>query len=193
MCRMGNREALLAGAKDCLVRLGYARTTARDIAEAAGTSLAAIAYHFDGKDNLMAAAMVEALEDGVGTTVDDALAATPEDAERAEQFRTAFAQIMAGIPVNRDAALAGVENFAQIDRVPAVHESLVRRLRELNSRIAAEFAERNDGVGDENARNVALFYQVLLHGLTVCWLIDPDQTPSPEQMLDAMRTLTAAE
>ncbi|MGH4006514.1 MAG: TetR family transcriptional regulator, partial [Pseudonocardiaceae bacterium] len=44
---MGNREDLLAGAKRCLYEKGYGRTTARDIAAAAGgVSLAAIGYHF---------------------------------------------------------------------------------------------------------------------------------------------------
>src|SRR5262249_60393129 len=50
---MGNREALLAGAKRCLIEKGYARTTARDIAAASGGSLAAIGYHFGSKDALM--------------------------------------------------------------------------------------------------------------------------------------------
>jgi hypothetical protein len=40
---MGNRDALLSAAKKCLLEKGYNRTTARDIASAAGVSLAAIA------------------------------------------------------------------------------------------------------------------------------------------------------
>jgi AcrR family transcriptional regulator len=39
---MGNREALLEGARECLSERGYARTTARDIAAAAlGEALSA--------------------------------------------------------------------------------------------------------------------------------------------------------
>ena len=56
---MGNREALLAGAKRCLIEKGYARTTARDIAAASGVSLAAIGYHFGSKDALMNQAIYE--------------------------------------------------------------------------------------------------------------------------------------
>ena len=59
---MGNREDLLRGAKRCIVELGYARTTARDIADAAGTSLAAIGYHFGSKQNLVTTAMTEMLD-----------------------------------------------------------------------------------------------------------------------------------
>ena len=54
---MGNREALIEGAKTCLMEKGYNRTTARDIATAAGVSLAAIGYHFGSKDDLMNEAM----------------------------------------------------------------------------------------------------------------------------------------
>ena len=50
---MGNREALLEGAKHCLYEKGYARTTARDISTAAGTSLAAIGYHYRSTEALL--------------------------------------------------------------------------------------------------------------------------------------------
>ena len=56
---MGNREALLAGARQCLYERGYARTTAH-IAAAAGVSLAAIGYHFGSKEALLNAAMMNA-------------------------------------------------------------------------------------------------------------------------------------
>ncbi|MGC4937014.1 TetR/AcrR family transcriptional regulator [Kribbella sp. DT2] len=58
---MGNREALIEGAKTCLREKGYTRTTARDIATAAGVSLAAIGYHFGSKDALLNEAMRQAL------------------------------------------------------------------------------------------------------------------------------------
>ena len=59
---MGNREALIEGAKTCLMEKGYTRTTARDIATAAGVSLAAIGYHFGSKDDLLNEAMRQALD-----------------------------------------------------------------------------------------------------------------------------------
>src|SRR6516225_8755418 len=69
---MGNREALLAGAKRCLIEKGYARTTARDIAAASGVSLAAIGYHFGSKDALMNQAIYEFVgEWAVGTPPGD--------------------------------------------------------------------------------------------------------------------------
>src|SRR4051812_4701962 len=56
---MGHKEDLLAGAKKCLMELGYANTTARDIVTASHTNLASIGYHFGSKDALLTQAMIE--------------------------------------------------------------------------------------------------------------------------------------
>ncbi len=71
---MGNREDLLAGAKQCLIEKGYAATTARDIAAASGVSLAAIGYHFGSKDALMNQAVFDSVGDWA-TELQDALTA----------------------------------------------------------------------------------------------------------------------
>lgn len=60
---MGNREALLAGAKRCLLEKGFARTTAREIAAASGVSLAAIGYHFGSKEALLTDALMQAIQE----------------------------------------------------------------------------------------------------------------------------------
>ena len=83
---MGNREALLAGAKRCLIEKGYARTTARDIAAASGVSLAAIGYHFGSKDALMNQAIYEFVGEW-GEEVERALSAEGAlDAEPLKRF-----------------------------------------------------------------------------------------------------------
>ena len=53
MLFMGNREDLLTGAVKCLKEKGWARTTVRDIAAAAGVSHAAIGYHFGSREALL--------------------------------------------------------------------------------------------------------------------------------------------
>jgi AcrR family transcriptional regulator len=54
---MGNREALLSGAKQSLLEKGYDRSTVRDITAAAGgVSMAAIGYHFGSREALLTAA-----------------------------------------------------------------------------------------------------------------------------------------
>ncbi|WP_143860786.1 TetR/AcrR family transcriptional regulator, partial [Nocardia cerradoensis] len=55
---------------------GLAKVTARDIANAAGVSLAAIGYHFGSKDQLV----TEAITVGVGTQIGDDMEAAIRDA-----------------------------------------------------------------------------------------------------------------
>src|SRR5215471_11979140 len=59
---MGNREDLLAGALACLKTKGWARTTVRDIAAAAGVNHAAIGYHFGSREALLIEAFTQAMD-----------------------------------------------------------------------------------------------------------------------------------
>src|ERR1700742_2399799 len=60
---MGNREDLLAGALECLRTKGWARTTVRDIAAAAGVNHAAIGYHFGSREALLSQALMAAMDE----------------------------------------------------------------------------------------------------------------------------------
>ena len=51
------QEALLDAAVDCLVELGFARTTTTEITRRAGVSLGAMLHHFPTKADLLAAAV----------------------------------------------------------------------------------------------------------------------------------------
>lgn len=70
---MGNREDLLAGARRVIVERGVANATARDIAQAAGVSLAAIGYHFGSKDQLVTEALLDTLGTGIGDGMEAAI------------------------------------------------------------------------------------------------------------------------
>ncbi|MBC7260284.1 MAG: TetR/AcrR family transcriptional regulator [Chloroflexi bacterium] len=54
------RQAILAAAKDLFIRQGYAATTMRQVARAAGITVAAIYNHFPGKDALFDAVLRQA-------------------------------------------------------------------------------------------------------------------------------------
>src|ERR1700735_1842604 len=91
---MGNREDLLAGAKQCLRSKGFARTTAREIAAASGVSLAAIGYHFGSKEALLTQALVEATGEWVeelGRILATDLSA---DATPMERFELTWARLL---------------------------------------------------------------------------------------------------
>src|SRR5690349_16773358 len=71
-------EALLDAAVACLVELGYANTTTREVAIRAGVSRGAQTHHFPSKAELVAAA-IEHVFDQQARRFRDAFAALPEE------------------------------------------------------------------------------------------------------------------
>src|SRR5215217_4173397 len=95
---MRNREALVEGAKTCLLEKGYSRTTARDIATAAGVSLAAIGYHFGSTEALLNEALFAAVEEW-GTALRAAL--SPPQSGKDDRFEAVWASIIASFASHR--------------------------------------------------------------------------------------------
>src|SRR3954447_17590915 len=108
-----NREALMEAAIQCLAERGYARTTSRDLAAAAGANLAAITYHYGSKEELLDQALLEGFRRWFDALISDALAArgqplpdlVPRLAEALE----------ASLEANRGLAVAFLEALAQAD------------------------------------------------------------------------------
>jgi AcrR family transcriptional regulator len=71
---------------------GFERATIRDICERAGTNIAAVNYHFGGKQRLYEAAVLEAHECSKGRVDEAALVAPPED-----RLRTFIREMLASI------------------------------------------------------------------------------------------------
>src|SRR5215831_742706 len=127
---MGNREDLLAGAKRCLLEKGYARTTVRDIAAAAGVSMAAIGYHFGSKEALLNAALEEATREW-GEDVGRALATAADPAVGpVERFEAIWTSVLDSFPEHRPLWAATFEVLGQVDGVPAVRAQLAEGLKD---------------------------------------------------------------
>ncbi|MGH8237680.1 MAG: TetR/AcrR family transcriptional regulator, partial [Steroidobacteraceae bacterium] len=72
------RRALVAAAAKLFRRYGYQRTTARDIAGALGVHSGSIFYHFDSKEQILIAVMLEGMQQfAVAASVPLADAHTP--------------------------------------------------------------------------------------------------------------------
>ncbi|MEU9121101.1 TetR family transcriptional regulator [Streptomyces sp. NPDC048506] len=159
---MGNREDLLAGAKQCLIERGWARTTVRDIAAAAGVSHAAIGYHFGSRDALLTQALVEAVDElGDELAGGDAV----EEPERRWQI------LIDSFTTHRALWVAQLEAAVQAERSPEVREHLAKGQREGRA-----------GLGG----SVPL---ALLTGLMLQWLVDPDHAPSGADVVAELRAL----
>ncbi|MFQ6393000.1 TetR/AcrR family transcriptional regulator [Nocardia sp. KC 131] len=167
---MGNREDLLAGARKAILERGVAKTTARDIATAAGVSLAAIGYHFGSKERLITEALTAALGTGIG----DSMEALIRDTSGTPLLE-AFAQMWDGMSEvfenNREGMLASLENLLRVARSPESQEFMTDSLTGAYSDITRSLREAHPVLDEDQARAVAELYFMLTQGLGVLWMI----------------------
>jgi AcrR family transcriptional regulator len=83
------REEILAATVEEMQRLGMANTRAQDVAQALGVSTGLLFYHFDSKDNLLAAALEYAVERDLAR-LDRALARGRTPLERLRRVVAAY-------------------------------------------------------------------------------------------------------
>jgi len=188
---MGNREALLAGAKRCLIEKGYARTTARDIAAASGVSLAAIGYHFGSKEALMNQAIYEFVGEW-GEEVQRAL--STEEAQDAKPLKR-FESIM-GRTIESFGGPARGMWAAQLELfTPMEHNEELRTFLANVQRVAADgLAELFLGIDPardpEKARTAGSVLHALFIGIIVKWFMDPKQALSARELSEGLQVVT---
>jgi AcrR family transcriptional regulator len=178
---MGNRDALLLGAKRCLLEKGYAGTTARDIAAAAGVSLAAIGYHFSSKEALLTEALLLAFGEWDQEFRAALNATVPPNIGPVERFELIWARL-----------IETFELFSQMDRQPEIRRMLGNNLQLARSGLAALFAdEEESSISEHTAQTIGTFHHVLLTGMIAQWLIDPDHALSARELTDALLRVAA--
>ncbi|QKG22648.1 TetR/AcrR family transcriptional regulator [Actinomadura verrucosospora] len=189
---MGNREDLLDGARRCLLSKGYTRTTARDIATESGVSLAAIGYHFGSKDELLRAALRQAIE-GWGEEIAGILAAETEPGlSGAARFEATWQRILASFARTRPLWAIQFEVIAQIERTPELRAAFPDANREARLGLAELFGAGPAALGERRAEVVGACYQALLAGFAAQALVDPDGVPAASDLADAVRAIAAA-
>ncbi len=186
---MGNREALIEGAKTCLKEKGYSRTTARDIATAAGVSLAAIGYHFGSKEALMNEAMGQALDEWggeVAATLTAGLGANVDARERfVETWRLAVETLSS--PSSRALWTTQYEVVSLGAHMPEMLKELSKQQGEAREGLASLFGHSKPG----EVELVGAFYQALMLGVIALWLFDPSKAPSGEDLAKAIQLISA--
>src|SRR5580704_8703481 len=134
---MGNRDALLLAAKKCLLEKGYTRTTARDIASAAGVSLAAIGYHFSSKDALLTEALMLAFDEWDQDLKRALHTSVSSNVTPAERFEATWSKLIATFETHRPLWIANFEIFTQMVGQPATREIIASKLRIARAGLAA--------------------------------------------------------
>jgi AcrR family transcriptional regulator len=183
---MGNREALLEGARKCLSEKGYARTTARDIAAASGVSLAAIGYHFGTTEALLN----EAVFAGIGQWAEELGRLLAEQAGNdgtvLEKFEAVWTRVIQSFAAHRGVLAASYEIMVRAEEVPEVRRRLAAAMEGARIALAELFTDVDAQAEPERARQVGSFYYAILSGLMTQWLVDPDNAPSGSDLATAL-------
>jgi len=188
---VGNREALLDAATLCIFEKGYSRTTARDVASTAGTSLAAIGYHFGSMDKLMAAAMINGMSTW-GDASDEALAEVPgADQSRAARFDAFWTHLIDGIPEQRPMWEASFEAFTMIERMPDLRAHITEGVSQVRNDFANQFGRPEDAADEATAHAIGSVTYALMVGVLTQWLVDPATAPNADELRAGLRGLLA--
>ena len=189
---MGNREDLLAGALRCLKEKGWARTTVRDIAAAAGVNHAAIGYHFGSREDLLMAAFVQAMDEW-GDEIGRAVAAVvdPTSSPR-EQYEAMWEATIESYKGSRQLWMASIEAGVQAEYSPKVRALLAGGVREGRMGFAAALSGvPEDSLDDETERTYGGVQMALMSGMVMQWMFDPDHAPSGKNVADGIMALAA--
>lgn len=179
----GNREKLLAAARQCLFDKGYERTTVRDLASAAGVSMAAIGYHFGSKEALLNQALFEALDAG-----DQVFGPSAQN----EDLGALWGRLIEAFSANRTFWLANLETVLRAQRDPELREQVALGLRLGRSGMAREVTGTpEDELPEETVRSLGSVQLALLSGLMMQHITDPEAAPSADEVLAGIRALAA--
>ena len=182
---MGNREALLEGAKRCLLEKGYSRTTARDVADAAGVSLAAIGYHFGSKESLLEQAFMAAMEEWFDDEKHEAYRKPAGGS--IERFRSFFADVIATFPEQKPLLRLNMEMGMEAENNPALSTFMATAIqlgREGLAESPGGLDPKRDG---ELAQQVGAFYSVVMTGIVAQYLMDREGFPSADDLAEGLR------
>jgi AcrR family transcriptional regulator len=190
--RENHRARLVEGALRCLAERGYAGSTARNIAAAAGANLGSIGYHFGSKEALLN----EALQEGFRrwtTQVERAVLAA-DDAEPLERLRISWREVLDAYEENRPLLLAFLDALALAAHDADLRSQLSGHYAEGRQAMAGLIAASAAGTpaGDEPAATILASLLIAIYdGLLVQWILDPKSTPSADELADLVEELVA--
>ena len=130
------RERICAAAEELFVRDGYARTSVRAVAQAAGVAEATIYLAFPGKGALLDAVIIRATRDNAAESLDAIAAAPPDEILRRLAASNALLMARAArlIALGESATLMDAELRPLRERA---HRNLRAALRDVAVRLAA--------------------------------------------------------
>ncbi|ODV10718.1 MAG: TetR family transcriptional regulator [Rubrivivax sp. SCN 70-15] len=135
------RESILLGAARLFRHHGYAATTLREVADAAGIKAGSIYYHFESKEQILA----EVLDKGILSVIEavrQRVEALPPDAKARDKLAAAIEGHLWGLLHHGDFTSANIRIYGQI---PLAAKNRHRKIRR-------EYADYWDALLDEALR-----------------------------------------
>jgi AcrR family transcriptional regulator len=187
MAQISHRDQLLEGAIECLRTKGYARTTARDIAAASNANLASIGYHFGSKEALLNEAITHTCEEWT-TRLGQAAFATSSESPL-EQMAASWVAMLNSFEALRPVLIGLVEAVGQSVWSDNLRQELATHYKtsreQVASMVRASLGKEAEDTGAD-ANVVASFLIAVCDGLVIQWLLDPDETPTGDQLISSL-------
>ncbi len=136
--------------------------------------------------------MMEAIEEW-GNEIERALTSSSDaDADPVRRFELTWTRVIESYSAHRQLWAATVEVATQAEHIPEIRAFLAEALQQGRLGLAALF-QNVDATQDEKlARTVGSFYQALMSGVIVQWLIDPERAPSGADLAEALRIIVGS-
>jgi AcrR family transcriptional regulator len=188
----GNRDALLESAIRSLQEKGYAGTTARDVADGAGVSLGAIGYHFGTVQELLDAALAEAVRRWFEPLI--GLLSRPQPPPTLEQLGPALDRLLDTLAGHRPLVIAYFEALLRAERSVPLRTALAADLdafrKALTGGIEGLLASQPASASPD-PQAAASLVMAIFDGLIIQWLLAPGHVPSGQLIADTLKRTTA--
>ncbi len=185
---MTNREALLESAITSLQDKGYAGTTARDVADGAGVSLGAIGYHFGTIQELLDAALAEAVRRWFEPLI--GLLSQPQPPPSLADLGLALDRLLDTLAGHRPLVIAYFEALLRAERSVRLRMELANELDAFRQALTAGIESLLAGQPESacpDPQAAASLVMATFDGLIIQWLLAPDQVPSGQLIADTLR------
>src|SRR5450755_4345180 len=189
---MTNREALLESAITSLQDKGYAGTTARDVADGAGVSLGAIGYHFGTVQELLDAALAEAVRRWFEPLI--AVLSRAQPPLTFERLGPALDRLLDTLAARRPLVIAYFEALLRAERSVALRTELAADLDAFRQALTAGIENLLAGqpeTAGPDPRVAASLVMATFDGLIIQWLLAPDRVPTGQQIAETLRRAAA--
>jgi AcrR family transcriptional regulator len=190
---MSHQDALLAAARRLILEKGFAATTARDLVSASGTNLGSIGYHFGSREALLSQAMEELFDEW--TELLASAAFLDEGASPLERLTASLKATMATLDEHQALIRAFVEALAYAERSPDFREQMrdhYRRVQRSVARLVEAALGPDAAARGADPKVIALFLIAVFDGLAIQFRMAPEDTPSGEQLVDALAAALAS-